>query len=387
MIERKINNTIAFFIAFAIVAQNPIWPLWFLGNYCVLLSYLCVVVILFLLISCRRRTRIYPSGFLFLSILLIAFVVVPCFYKVRLSSFFIILTFFLSFFLEENEKKIAFSYVFNFVYYTVLISLPFWLIHVFVFEFPLSATIDIGWMKGGSCIMNNYFLFVTNSHVDYFRFYSVYDEPGVLGTISSFLLFVHRYDLSKRKNLVIFLGGVFTYSMAFYLLSFIGILFYSFSRSLRKNLISFFVLLVLVIVGFNILNSIPAFQKVVIYRMENFSDNSIDSRTNDNMNVYFEEYITSSQAFFGKGTAFLSQNQMNEGASYKLFLIEYGFLGLTLLIGMYLCMIPKFTKTVIAFFIFFFISFLQRPLAFTTWQMLLFLCSIPIILSNSNYSE
>ncbi len=37
------------------------------------------------------------------------------------------------------------------------------------------------------------------------------------------------------------------------------------------------------------------------------------------MNLYFEKYITSSQALFGKGTSFLSQNQMGEGASYKLF--------------------------------------------------------------------
>lgn len=116
--------------------------------------------------------------------------------------------------------------------------------------------------------------------------------------------------------------------------------------------------------------------------MENFTDNSIDSRTNANMNSYFEKYITSSQALFGKGTSFLSQNQMGEGASYKLFLIEYGFVGLFLLIGIYICMIPKFTKIVLVFLFLYFLSFLQRPLAFTTWQILLFLCSVSVILSN-----
>ena len=382
VIETKKNKIIPLLVAFAIIAQNPIWPLWLLGNYCILLSYLCIVVILFLLIRSKRKVKIHPSKFLFWGILLIVFVVVPCFYKIRLSSFFIILTFFISSFLKENEKKMAFFYVFNFVYYTVLISLPFWLIHVFVYEFPLFTTIDLDWMKGGNCIMNNYFLFVTNSHVDYFRFYSVYDEPGVLGTISSFLLFVKKYDLSKKINLVIFLGGIFTYSMAFYILSIIGILFYAFSRSLRKNLVLFSVLMVFAIVGFNVLSSIPAFQKVVVYRMENFTDNSIDSRTNANMNSYFEKYITSSQALFGKGTSFLSQNQMGEGASYKLFLIEYGFVGLFLLIGIYICMIPKFTKIVLVFLFLYFLSFLQRPLAFTTWQILLFLCSVSVILSN-----
>jgi len=52
-----------------------------------------------------------------------------------------------------------------------------------------------------------------------FRFSSIFDEPGYLGTISAFILTLGKYDLKQKRYLIIFIGGVFTLSSAFYLLS------------------------------------------------------------------------------------------------------------------------------------------------------------------------
>ncbi len=57
--------------------------------------------------------------------------------------------------------------------------------------------------------MNNYLLFVTMATANTFRFYSMFDEPGVLGTLSAFVLFANKYDFKRKSNLIILIGAFF----------------------------------------------------------------------------------------------------------------------------------------------------------------------------------
>ena len=52
----------------------------------------------------------------------------------------------------------------------ISISLPAWLIHVFVFEFPSFGEIDNSEFKGSVYPMNNYLLFVTMATANYISF-------------------------------------------------------------------------------------------------------------------------------------------------------------------------------------------------------------------------
>lgn len=56
-------------------------------------------------------------------------------------------------------------------------------------------------------------------HMAELRFHSIFDEPGYLGTISAFLLALNRYDFEKKENIIIFIAGLLTLSLAFYFLS------------------------------------------------------------------------------------------------------------------------------------------------------------------------
>lgn len=204
----------AYLIAFVVLLQNPIWPLWDKG-YGLWIGYFCVLLI-FLKKSVNFNKCIINKNTFYLifvvSILLIIFFFFPTFfYKVNISILFIILTFITCFFLKDQEKQKALRIVTKSMAVIVAISLPAWLLHLFVWEFPLYEIIDISGMKGKPYFLNNHIFFVTYEGLDYFRFYSVFDEPGVLGTLSAFLLFGNKYNFSKWENFILLLGGVFTY--------------------------------------------------------------------------------------------------------------------------------------------------------------------------------
>lgn len=360
-------------IVLIILGQNSVWPLWLLGPFCSLIPYFIVVFLAYCVL--RRKARFNYSYSFSLIGLLFVFLLIPLFYEFRISSIFIILSFLLVPFISDQEKKEAFRILHSVLYYIVIVSLPLWLFHVFVLEFPSLGTIDLAWMKGGACDMGNYFFFVTNTSVDYQRFYSVFDEPGVLGTLSAFVLYIDCYDFRKKKNIVILLGGIFTYSMAFYILTAIGLLCYSF-KSFKRLIITLISVTVLSVIAFGLLKDDPAFRGAVINRVfEDNANESLDGRTSLNVNEYYSKYLTSPDIVLGKGTTFLQKNQM-EGASYKLFIIEYGLLGVFVLLLLYWSLIPSISWYLSVFYIIYILSFLQRPLAFNMWQILLFSCAV-----------
>ena len=53
-----------------------------------------------------------------------------------------------------------------------------------------------------------------------FRFYGVFDEPGVIGTLSAILLICKRLDLRDWRSVVIMIAGIISMSMFFYLIIF-----------------------------------------------------------------------------------------------------------------------------------------------------------------------
>ena len=54
-----------------------------------------------------------------------------------------------------------------------------------------------------------------------FRFHGPFDEPGVVGTICSLILFIGRYNLRKWQNIIIFVAGIASLSLAFWGMSII----------------------------------------------------------------------------------------------------------------------------------------------------------------------
>ena len=371
-----IKNHISILIATIICLQNSIWPLW-KGSLNVYLSYFCVFVLFFL-----KYFKIFKGKFdnrLLYALFIVLFAFVHFFLlssTYNLSILFILLTYIICFSLQDKEKNKALSIVTKYIAIVVVISLPAWLLHLFFnVEIPVYNIIDLSDKKGAnSYLLYNHILFLKYSGLEAFRFYSMFNEPGVLGTLSAFILFGNKYNFRKWENIVILLGGIFTYSMAFYILTIIGYFYFSI-KSMKKFVISIVFISLLSISIYTWLKEDIAFQRFVI---ERFGDldfmERVNNRTEYNAEFFYDNFINSSDVLMGVGREYLIINGLEDAASYKVFIIEYGLIGVLILLLMYLSMIKQITLTSFVFLFIFILSFFQRPLSFTSWQLLVFAC-------------
>lgn len=372
-------------LALVVFFQNPPWPLWGCG---LLLGYILpLLLVIYIYIqrrNCYLLQGVQQKRFPILYISLFFLLIIPSMYGLKLSSIFIFITYILLFRVAQGELKHSLIVLTNIIAYVVLLSLPFWIFHVFISELPVYGEIDITEMKGNSYILDNHIFFLTYKEFDFFRFYSVFDEPGVLGTLSSFILFGNRYNFKQWQNVVILIGGIFTYSMAFYVLSLLGYFYYN-TCSLKYFIKSFSFLLCIVFIVFIALKDDLAFSLSVVERFKDFGLNRIENRTGEEINRHLNEMFYSPIILFGEGTSFFQKHRSEVGASYKLFIIEYGIMGLLSLLLMYFSLLWQKNRDTLFFFFLFFLSFLQRPYAFTSWQLIVFAAVVASLSKDIKY--
>lgn len=257
---------------------------------------------------------------------------------------------------------------------TTIILIPsilLWIIYLFRIDLP-HATLYATW-KDSSLISSqyeNYYLFIIKSDA-FFRFHSIFDEPGTLGTYLSFLLAINKFKISSQ-NIFFVIVGLFTLSLAFIIITIVGYILFNINLSLRKiSTVSFGLLLFYVIIY-----NVPSLNKAIIPRLE-IQDNKFigDNRTSETIDEYFNSFISSNQIVTGedRDTFFSKVDDSFGYASYKIFIIEYGLIGILCLIIIYTLLSPRpLNKQVICFIFIFILSFIQRPYAIQPWQIALF---------------
>lgn len=382
-VQCKSFSLVSFLMAFTVCMQNPIWPLW--GIWGTWLGY-SSVFLLYIIMQKNKQLSIRVSDLMILILMFFVFLIIPCFYAFRTSSLFIVLSYFLALNIDRINGKKTLDYISSFLYWVILVSLPAWLIHLNLFEFQNFGQLDLSEMKGAPYIYNNYILFVMDATRDYYRFYSVFDEPGVLGTLSAFVLYGNKYNFKRKENIVILIGCLFTYSMAFYMITLLGWLYQS-AISFKRLIMSIVAIILVVGILVYFMADDQAFQQSVIERFTDVGLDRVEGRTGSNVNVFWDKYIASSDVFLGMGTSFINDNLSGFGNSYKRFVIEYGLIGTILLIVMCFHLVKRWNRLTLGFFVLFFLSFLQRPLAFSSWQIFVFIAvtsNLYIRLSSKN---
>lgn len=362
-------DKIIILIVSIILCQNPIWPIWDFG---LNISFLLVMS---LFLMCRGQIiRQLNKPIIFLNIILLCliFILIPLITGFMFSNIICIMCYLLIFSIPHEKFSKAFMLLTKIYAYILLFSFVPWLINTYIGEvFPVYNLIDLSEMKGGgtATIMKNYFFFVDNGNS---RFYSIFDEPGVVGTLSAFILYGHKYNFKVWYVWAIFICSLFTFSLAFYILTAIGFL-YSKIRNVNTIITSLIAIVILLcLVGPTLLEN-EGFQKSILYRISDDSaDGRLDSRTNYEATLFLENIEGSIDYYIGIGKK-IDEYRLREGASYKLFILERGFFAVLVLLLCYYSFIRK-NKTMDNLFllILFGLSFLQRPHIFTAWQMLLF---------------
>lgn len=130
------------------------------------------------------------------------------------------------------------------------------------------------------------------------RFMAFCEEPGLVGTLSFFILITMDRLKYKKEFYIILVAGVLSFSMAFYLLGLLYYLLY-----FRKYLLSIkSILIITILVSF----AMYFMWDVIDYRLlerVNSKDaiESLDNRNSEVVNKKFNEYVKSSDIFLGVG--------------------------------------------------------------------------------------
>lgn len=208
------------------------------------------------------------------------------------------------------------------------------------------------------------------------RFHGYYDEPGVVGTISGVLLLSDRYNLKKNVNIPIFISGIMSFSLAFYVITIIYYLRFFLYSKIKWKLILTTVTLILIPV---LLNDVTI-NKYIISRFDfSHGQNLLNLRTNESFNLWFDNFLKTPNVFFGLGGK-VSQEVFNVGgSSYKDIIVNYGiifsFMFSLLVIFYSLKKIKDYKRTFFYLLIFILIIY-QRP--YITSFFYMFLLFAPI---------
>ena len=180
-----------------------------------------------------------------------------------------------------------------------------------------------------------------------------FNEPGLFGTFLGLLVISDDVNLKKIGNIIMILAGVMTFSLAFvYLVT--GWLIYKNSKNWRVV----FVLLI----GLVVVAAIPYIRfdnrsfELFFRRIVKF----VDNRTTESFNHFFKKFIRTPKIWFGIGGGYNAIGVL----SIKLFLVEYGLIGLAIYV-LYIVRLGMYNarKNINALFYIalFILSMYQRP--------------------------
>lgn len=217
-------------------------------------------------------------------------------------------------------------------------SMAFFILYLFGFSMP-SVNAVFG---DNQYSFSNYFLFMIDDRslmVLIPRFQSVFLEPGHLGSATTVLLMTQIGQWKKWWNVVLIIASIISFSLAAYAI-YISLMFLSLWVQ-RKNLIGKLILTVSLIAvvcigsvfyndGDNLVNNLILSRLEVDDRTGEMVGNN---RVDEGFEKEFDEFITTSDAFFGRDMSKVASGSGNSG--YRVFIYQNGLVGLLLVLLFY----------------------------------------------------
>lgn len=196
-----------------------------------------------------------------------------------------------------------------------------------------------------------------------FRFNSIFDEPGYVGTICALFLLCD-FDLNKRCNKIFFCTGILSFSLAFWVLFIFTLLIKS--KSYKNIAVLSFILLIIHFCFYEILET-------VIYSRLSFENGHIsgDNRIAYNFEKAFDSFWNSNNLLFGMGN--VAHQNYPGSSTYKSIIYNHGLFGFLIYLLIFaIIAFRKINKSVLLFWVVFMINIYQRPysLSLITFVML-----------------
>lgn len=300
--------------------------------------------------------------------------------------------------MSKDDKYYAFNLFFNLFCITIFISLIFYFLVILGFPL-LHGKLYHPSFDGYAYFENYYFLiFVYDPRSAIFpRFQSVFTEPGHVGMYCAFFLFANKYDKKDRRTWILITSLIFSLSLAAYVLLILGVGLFIFMKSPHKTKICLFLLFFFICSFFSMkvyYENYPetVFSKWVLARVfnEKMSDMKLSEALKNRSSEKFKKEFAAQKEnttdyLLGKGAAYFAEHIGAGTASAEVFIFQNGLLGVFVLSLFYLYICSSSFSTVgFGFLCLYFLSFLQRPVALSFYQLFLFITLIPCF--KSEYS-
>ena len=182
---------------------------------------------------------------------------------------------------RDFGEKVLNNYV-NIYTFFILLSMSVWMLSFFV-DLPSLGTLQhFGEADRQYSVFP--FLVKENLSVDSFRFYGLFDEPGVVGTTGAILLCILRFNIKDKRTWVIMLSGLL--SMSFFFYSTVAIYYVLYLSLVKKNIPYTMLLIIIISAFYYITSDNPIMSEVIWSRFEwdtetqqFLGDNRIDDRS------------------------------------------------------------------------------------------------------------
>lgn len=275
-----------------------------------------------------------------------------------------------------SSKKIDYVALWN-IFINLFAAFALWGILIYFLRLfisiPFSYIEPLNSLKENNYIMFPGFVMYNGDHyMTIGRFCGVFDEPGVFGTLAAVLLAFDRFR-NKKASFIILFASIFTFSLAFYLLGFFSLLFSS--MSIKQKIQRLFLIALVIfftLTTFELQRELQPFFNRFAFNEGKFVGDNRDQE--EFKNVFYRFLYSEEDLFWGRGTQAAFRDGGAGGASIRMFLYDYGFIGFGIVFFVYfLIFLHTATRGNVVAFLIFFLSMYQRPWIYH-WEFVFIFC-------------
>lgn len=258
------------------------------------------------------------------------------------------------------------------------------LVHLFNIHLPYEIINSLNPGKGFN-YRAYWFMVEPNLDVNFFRFYSLFDEAGANGSIMAILLYADGYNLRKKRNIIFFVNGILSLSFFFIVVTLIYylIILPVVCRKLKKL---WYVVLLIPLLYFLYDNTKDDdFIQFFVYNRMEITDNGLsgDNRTDKAFEVEYSSFLNSSSLLFGKGSG-ASIKKSTDSSTYKSLVYDYGLIWFVLFCLFWMShsfFASRMLKVRLIYLAFLAMFVYQRPGVINTSFLFLFI-AMPLCMKN-----
>jgi hypothetical protein len=218
------------------------------------------------------------------------------------------------------------------------------------------------------------------------RFMSLFDEPGVVGTLAALLISYRKFSFKSFEHIVFFIAGLMSFSLTFYIIILLNLIF---NRLISSKLLIASIISVFLLFSFN--------SEQIDYYFFNrikFIDGKLsgDNRTTQDFDMAYNKFLKEDafKVAFGVGYDELSAKQVTEWTySYKILVFEYGIIGFLSILSFFSIAAYKIApnKEGMFFLLVFILLAYQRINIFSFFNILIFFGGLNVIAHSAKYNS